>query len=430
MDTARNYRERFVSTEALSDLDESSVDWSKMIKQLITLGDQSSARLAVETMTIVGPEKYAPELIAGAVIKHSRILEKPEKQERSHTIGSYNRLGREVADNQIIPILDELTARVLPTRDPEKWWDYSYDDGWSEFCQLVDHLIYRQLDIEPSAVRPQQLWDWMRALERERDSHRDVRKEIANILADEDELRQSVQRLALFEQGTEEHFFSREHHIMRLSGGLSLQNSDCQIHLAELVSRKNPVERERWMTLVSRLRGDDGYIPNDIQVIAQPYVGDDKELLDFLTKKPKKRPLEDWEKRDRRRSRDRKKRKEKNIAKSRENFTKNIAAMQNGELGWIMNPAQAYLGMYSDLDRDAEPEARIAEWLGDELRDAALVGFEAVLSREDIPSAEQVARVQRNRKFGILFFRCSRAREGACAKTSHFMIYRMTWYPR
>lgn len=62
------------------------------------------------------------------------------------------------------------------------------------------------------------------------------------------------------------------------------------------------------------------------------------------------------------------------------------------ELGWIVNPARAYLDMFSDLEHKGAPEGRIEEWLGPEIRDAALEGFEAVLHRNDLPTADQIAR--------------------------------------
>ncbi len=389
LSTSHNYRERFVSAEVLINLDEKSQDWTMIAEQLVTLGDESSARLAVETMMIVGPKKFAPQLIADAIIANFRILEKSQKDDRSRMVGSYYRLQRGISDDQIIPVLNALTARVLPTRDLEKWWDPGYDEGWSEFCKLINHLIYRQLEYNLRAVRPEQLWDWMRASERYRNSHRDERRAIAHIFAAKDQLRQSIQKLALFEPGTEENFFLREDNLVRLSSGLSLQDKDVKYHLRELVSRKYLAERDHWIALVGRLRCEDGFIPKDVQTIARPYIDGDEKLLEFLTKKPKKCPLSDREKKVRRNTRERKKRKEKNIEKLRENFSKNIAAMKSGELRWIINPAKAYLGMYRDLE-EADPESRVCEWLGEDLRDAALAGFEAVLGRDDLPTSKQV----------------------------------------
>ena len=47
--------------------------------------------------------------------------------------------------------------------------------------------------------------------------------------------------------------------------------------------------------------------------------------------------------------------------------------------------------MFGDLRRDTEPSESISEWLGDDIRDAALIGFEAALFRRDLPTTKQIA---------------------------------------
>jgi hypothetical protein len=61
------------------------------------------------------------------------------------------------------------------------------------------------------------------------------------------------------------------------------------------------------------------------------------------------------------------------------------------EIGALSQFAKAYLGGYIDLDRDSSPDARLREWLGDELANTALTGFVSALARDDAPSAAQIA---------------------------------------
>src|SRR5690606_9198483 len=116
----------------------------------------------------------------------------------------------------------------------------------------------------------------------------------------------------------------------------------------------------------------DGIIPVPVRRIARPYAKGDPDLMEFLVARPKRQKLDDWELKFRRRDRERKRREEKNRRKQRQDYGDNIALVRAGELGWIFRPAKAYLNMYNDLDRDAKPEARLEEWLGPDLRDAAL----------------------------------------------------------
>lgn len=65
--------------------------------------------------------------------------------------------------------------------------------------------------------------------------------------------------------------------------------------------------------------------------------------------------------------------------------------LRTGEFGAICGPAKAYFGRYSDLSTELPPGDRLAEWIGPALRDDALVGFEAVLHRTDLPIAAEIA---------------------------------------
>lgn len=70
---------------------------------------------------------------------------------------------------------------------------------------------------------------------------------------------------------------------------------------------------------------------------------------------------------------------------------RDIDGLRAGNFQHVYSPARAYLGHYSDLDRAVPPFERIAVWLGDSLRDAALEGFEAALTRTDRPTSEMIA---------------------------------------
>lgn len=65
--------------------------------------------------------------------------------------------------------------------------------------------------------------------------------------------------------------------------------------------------------------------------------------------------------------------------------------LRAGKLTAIVRYAEAYLGRFSDLPSEPPPGERLAEWIGPELRDDALLGFEAVLHRPDLPTAAEIA---------------------------------------
>ncbi len=389
-DSNRTYAERKEAGEAICNIEGIDFDWPATLEKLINCSDEDSTRLATALLDDIGFSKLSDELIAKIIITESGILDQDINKSRQRPFGTFYHLGEKLPENRISSILDAFTKKIIPTLNTEMWWDGGYSADWSEFSHLCERLILRQLQNNPSSVSPRQLWDWMRTLEREHHSHRDDRKNIAEIFKNDTRLRQGVQRLALFAPGTEANFWQRIYHTSQLSSGLALTDEDARLFLSELVNRRNPAERDIWKALVNQFRADK-IIPKDIQNIALPYAGDDKELVEFLTKIPKRAKLEEWELKHRRNERKRKLKREQSISKAREQFSNNIEDIRRGELRWIYDPARAYLGMFSDLKRDSSPAERIAEWLGDEIRDAALEGFEAVLHRSDLPKAKQIA---------------------------------------
>tara|TARA_B100001540_G_scaffold317725_1_gene352396 strand:- start:3823 stop:5592 length:1770 start_codon:yes stop_codon:yes gene_type:complete len=76
--------------------------------------------------------------------------------------------------------------------------------------------------------------------------------------------------------------------------------------------------------------------------------------------------------------------------KSRNEYKDHIKAVEGGDLKWIYDPAIAYMGGFRDLYEDL-PADRVQEWLGEEICESALKGFEACLRRADLPTAQDIA---------------------------------------
>ena len=387
-DPKRAYRERRDAGTALTKAPPNGFDWPDALTRLVKSKNRDCHRLAAELIDDIGFDAIPNSLIAKIILAHERLFE--EKESEARTFGSFFRLEREFPDARIAAVLDALAATVLPRLDPKKWWGDGYDDRWSEFAGLVRKLISRQLAYDASAVSPGQLRNWLGIIEREYMRHDDEVKAIADHLASDDRLRRGVQRLALLDKRGEEGYFARSYYLSRISSGFGVTDDDARLLLTELVARNAPADRDSWMALAAHFRAD-GVIPPDIRRLARPYAKGDQELLDFLTRKPKRGTLEDWEKKDRKNRREREARKAKATAAARQNYADNIEGVRAGELRWIFAPAQAYLDMYSDLERKGPPEGRVTEWLGEDICAAALEGFEAVLHRSDLPSADRIA---------------------------------------
>lgn len=204
------------------------------------------------------------------------------------------------------------------------------------------------------------------------------------------ELRRGVQRIVLFDEADEFSLWTVGSRLNQASGGLRLSDDDAELLLREIVERRSPSDRERWKSLVAFFRTD-GCIPVATRKIARPYAKGDPELMEFLVQRPRRQKLDEWEVEFRRKQRARERREERANRALRAEFTENIEKIRAGEFDWVSKLSRVYLNMYTDLDRDARPRDRIENWVGPEIRDAALQGFEAVLHRKDLPSVDQIA---------------------------------------
>ena len=394
LDVSRSDYERYEAGQAICRIRGDTFDWLAALERLVQMGDEDSTLLATKLIPEIGTEMVGDKLIARAIVANAGILNEQAETSRQPAYGALSVLARKIPVDRVGQLLDELTAIVLPARDLEKWPDidyHGYDDGWVKISDFAEHLIPRQLECDAASVEPKQLWNWMRTLCSQSDNLNQGRKAVSNSLRENDRLRLGVQRLALFAPGTEKEFFLRNRDLEQFYDALAVKDDDARIHLSEVVSRGALADRERWLELVRQFRRTDGLIPKDIQNLARPFAVGDKELIDFLTKKPKPLKLSEWDKKHRRRIRDQKRHRQKDIEKARAKYAEHIDDMRSGEFKWIVNPARAYLGMLRDLQTDGAPSDNIAEWLGDEIRDAALIGFEAVLHRSDLPPTKQIA---------------------------------------
>lgn len=365
------------------------LEWEKLITALINLGDTQSTEMAISAIAKLGPERFPSALVVGSIIADAR-LRSTSSRDAIMTIGIMSQLEASIPDQLTEPLLDELAAQLGPMRDPTRWWQHDNHQGWREVASLAAFLIRRQLQASSASLAPEKLFGWMSVLMQDHDRDRGDKKAIGEILKVDDRLRQGLQRLALFGKGPQTEFHAKYWHLTRLSQALILTESDAKLHLAELVERNDPADKEGWFALLNHLRGGDGLIPKPVQRIARPFAGGDPTLLRYLRCKPVRTPQDEWTKKHRRSVRDQQRRKLRNWQKVRADFAANLRAVRAGELRWMFNPAQAFLGHFHDLSAE-DPAGRIVEWLGDENARDVLEGFEAVLHRPDLPSPEQVA---------------------------------------
>ncbi len=394
LDARRTIYERKQACITLCQIKDANIDWPTELEQLSELGNEDTDRLVVELIPEIGIDKFSEYQIANSIAAHTNILNPDYCESLEYSYNSLSHLKSTISEERIEAFLDQLTRIVLPHRENDEWLDLSrHDAGFRITSNFVSSLIYRLLEYDSDLVEVNQLWNWIRIFWSESVPSTRSYRLACKLISEDDRLRQGIQRLALFTPGKEDEFGLRQMRLTQLCENFRLSNEDALIHLSELVARKNPAEHRWWIELVGQFRStDDGLIPEVIQNIARPFAENDRKLLRFLTTKPKPSKLTVSEKKHRQQMQDLEHRRRKEKEEKRKLYSAHIDDIHSGELEWVLQPAKAYLGLFANLQTNCEPSERISQWLGDEIRDASLVGFEVILKQCDLPCASEVAK--------------------------------------
>lgn len=389
LDRKRYFHERREAAQALSPCQNCTVDWGAIYIQLVLNSDMDSIRIGLELLSEIGFYKISTDVVAEFVVTYSGIRSTGDEDDRVID-GVLYYLSKQLPDDRTESALNEIVKKISPIFKGADIEVKASSQGWQDLSKFMEHLILRRLICGKEEVTPSTLWSWLRYLTHDSYHSQDDREAITAIFRSDDRLRQGVQRNVLFDKESQKQFHVREMKLYLASHGLTLTSEDAEIFLQEVTQRCDMSEQAHWQELVNRFR-DNGRIPKHIQEIARPFAKNNHELLEFLTKKIKQPKPSDLSVSNKRYAKRRVRERSVRFHEARKNYTDNLAAVKNGDIGWISNPAKAYLGIFSDLDRKMTPHERIADWLGDELADAAREGFEATLHRTEVPTAEQIS---------------------------------------
>ncbi len=394
----RYYAERSDAADALLSDPSLSLDWDKLIEELRTAGTEDSTRLAISLVSTIGPENFSPDFIALCVLTDVG-LDPDQKSNKDKTYtGTLSELTRILPSSYIPTILDNIVDQTIEnddgqTANRDNW------DSWHELSAFVHKLVRRYIS-EPDA-NAASVWAWLFFFAK-KGAYQDDERELTKIFQDNEFLRRSIQKHALESPTVEKKGSLFTYWLSTASPGLHPTIEDVAFLLNDLGLRglKTENDRHAFRSLV-RQAFQEGEIIEPIKSLATQVANGDRELLEFLSptlSQDEKERSEAVQKFEAERQK-RKEEKQARWAKDRSEFLANLDKVKSGEPAWIINLAKAYLGLFSDLGSETEPKERIGEWLGDDITDAALTGFEATLHRRDLPRSLDIAKLYARGKY-------------------------------
>ncbi|MCH7338021.1 NACHT domain-containing protein [Acinetobacter higginsii] len=357
------------------------IDWRNIYLYLSKLRDESSIRLAIELLEDTGYDKINNELIVSLTITHLEMS--------NHLVGPLWYLQQNLPKEQIENVLNLFVAQI-------KIIAISSNDSEinNEAKNFACHLILRFL--ENYEISAEKLLNWLEPFHDTFGYHDEYIKKLAEFFRKNQGLRQAIQYFVLLKRPSEMNIWQKDYLLHHCSKGLSVTSEDIVVLLNRLyVEDQNDC---RWKELVQLTHHDDE-IGKDVREAALPFTIKDKNANDWLDQIAI-RKLADWEIRDLERKKQNEEKKLTSRSEQRLFYLQNIERLRQGEYGVILKPAKVYLQLFSDISKEIPAHLRITDWVGADISEICMEGFEAFLLQNP-PSitAKDIAKILPQRKF-------------------------------
>lgn len=372
--------------EALAKLPPGAIDWPATLETLRREAREDSLRLAIDLLSDVGVDRFGDEQIVALIAARAGLTICAVPRERGNSFASpFHELTRNLPPARLEGVLDELSllVRALLNRKDD------YLDR-ADITDMIFSLAARRVQFPD--VDPLRLWNWLSPFEDLTGYHRSALDDLSAWFREHPEARRTIQRHVLLERPDKPDLWRSHWHLERVVPGLAPDESDivALLPLFGAPARPTAAEIERWQIFVQ-------LVPHNaergaaVRAAARTFAGNRKRLLNWLDKLAVPR-IPSWEVRDAKRREKRQRDREKRWQEHRADYAKHVDALRGGVFGYVHPPAQAYLKLFQDLGDDLPAPERVAEWLGQELREAALTGFEAFLNQTPPkPDATEIA---------------------------------------
>lgn len=346
-----------------------AVDWPRTFEQLLEQRTDDSVRLVSELMNEIGYHRFGDRLLLDTV--------RAQFDRTERTVGVFLSLERDLPDDRLDVLITEIAkmARAMgrPHERPE--------DG--AISDLMYALLARRLTLPLPDIA--ELWSWLEPFEERSGYQRETRQVVAAIFEGNDQLRRGLQRYVLLDLPGDKTPWHRSWRLSERSAGLHPSEADVCALLNLLDD-----DDDRWRDIVTIARQGPEH-GAAVRAAAARFAAGDTEATLWLAGLAK-HVVPEWQVKQEERARVRQAERDAAWEEHRVNFAAHIEEMRRGDYGYVINPAKAYLKLFQDMgDEAADGPTRLLEWLGPDLRDAALDGFDAFLKLDPPqPSASDI----------------------------------------
>ena len=385
LDPARTYAERFAATHAIR-ASESATDWEVVIQRLLAEGADDSARLACDILKAVGAGAVPLETGVEAVLVHLGLSENQIAPPDTAVVRHVDRsLFLDLDTVRLAELLDIIANRASRIIDRADFL------AKRQITALVRRLVLGVLEADPRTT-PERVWTWLEWLEGSRPYDGTETEKLAELFAREGALRAALLEHVLLTPCARSTWMAA-HRLRQIHLRLYPTDEDIVVLLRAVRGRAGdgPIDADMWRDLLRLGRTAEG-VADIVRDSAVDNANGDPELLEILDQMTRIIKPE-WDIEHARLDAEDEARRREMFQTHREHHIERGHEIAAGNFHDLANAAGVYLGRYVDFDDSASPVTRLHKLLGDPLTDQALTGFVAVLGRDDLPTAAEIAEI-------------------------------------
>ena len=382
-DPNRSYEERKAAADAIRSASGIG-DWEAVVIRLLKSGDEDSARIACELIDEVGARAVSVSTCVETVFAHLGL-----------SVSRFPRSDAEAVWNVRSSLFDDLETEQLCVL-LEEIGDYARmlsdlpDQG--ERAMLAIPVLRKAADILEArpGIDPERVWAWIGWLESGMVGSGEGRDRLAAVFRTNLYLRAALLEHALL-TACRGNLLAEGHRLIGMGLDLHPREEDFAGLFRALRTRAGDgrPEPDLWRRLLYLARSSDG-IPTVVRDAAEKEAGENSELVAVLEDVDKVVQAP-WQKEEAERKAKVREERQARLESRRAALVEKMDDVAGGDFRALEEPAGVYMGKLGGFDRDGSPEERLREFLGDTLCGQVLCGFMAVLGRDDLPSAAQIA---------------------------------------
>jgi hypothetical protein len=382
-DQARYYGERKRAADALRELgriDEPAIP----IEQLTAQGGEDDRRLAWELLHDLGLHAVPSELVIRTLYAHIGVTVSDLNQDEDRLDLAYlSDASIEMLDcDQLATLLDSARDYAEPLIEDRN------HSAKAQVADLVRLAGLRALTLKPG-MAPADIWRRLHWVDHNEGYKRETTSALIEWFKAHPATRRGIQTQVIFDAGFD-HVRDASYAFHECGLGLYPDEGDVIALIQEFDRRRGNEEvdldmLEELVLLAPRRSGISAAVS-----AAATEIG--AESPAFMTKLEglSKPIVYEWERKQEAAAKEAEKRRAEVHQSIRDRLHNDLLAIDAGAPNLLYDPAKAYLGRFTDFDKEAPPETRVIAFLGDELGERVLNGFMASFNRDDRPSARGI----------------------------------------